>query len=371
MGRCPSAHTRGARLLLLFVYAAGAIEITRDVRGLLPSSACVRLLLWQVVPNGIAVARKYAYLFEPFTATLRKGVEAVRGANCAALVHAIVPVTSNEAALRSLVASDMGPGDLFVQLGPYGLDAVPWRPIADKGVRTVYYQTEPLRFCFSARNRPILEIWDYSRCNMRLCDGMAKASAHVRRHVPAGVVRSPLAHHAKTPPPLVFLTGTLTHSRRECVARLTEALGGDHLVVEQGTWSDSALGELVERQSIFLNLHRECLSTHPCLALEPRVVKMLNSGALVVSQHSVEDEPLYVRVPGVVFANLSEIPEAYRRFVALSAEERSNIARISREAMAQDMSPESIFRRSGLDAVIAMLASQKARPNAQAQRSVS
>ena len=117
-------------------------------------------------------------------------------------------------------------GDVFVWVGSCGNFIPPWANLSQRGVRTVYYQTEPMPAYAKVEflNKGWLlqgvdEVWSYSQANIDVLhrDHAPMVAGRTLRHVPPGVggaatVGSGARRNATA---LVFL-GTLTTERAAC-----------------------------------------------------------------------------------------------------------------------------------------------------------
>ena len=76
-------------------------------------------------------------------------------------------------------------GDTFVWIGNVGKFSQPWTSLRELGVRTVYYQTEPMDLRQTSvqcpfRNQTVDEILDFSWSNLQLCAQLAPWAPRLR-----------------------------------------------------------------------------------------------------------------------------------------------------------------------------------------------
>ena len=123
-------------------------------------------------------------------------------------------------------------GDVFVWIGPVGSDVPPWRALRERGVRTVYYQTEPFDGCQVAGSASE-EIWEFSWHNVDMC-APRLAPGVTLRYVPLGYAepRMELTHRMCADSHALFKAASAAYNTRIVVrdARSTH-------IFEQGTCS--------------------------------------------------------------------------------------------------------------------------------------
>jgi len=301
------------------------------------------------------------FMFEPAMSTLRAGLEAYARPNVR-FAHAIL--SRDQIAEK---AATLRPGDALVWLGFHGLEHVPWGALIRRGVRTVYYETEPIQRCRYAR-LGIAEQWHYSWRNLDICRQSGPGSGMTHRYVPPGALRTPTVSHAAKSPALTFLGNSRLslglrgpawkHLRLKCLRRIRARLPG-RVVDVQGLWNESAFARhLLEGQhSIFVNVHKACgVSNQPLEAF--RISKLLNYGALVVSERGyARDEAEYAQL--VDFTDPADIPERFLRYAAMGPTERAALAEGRAGDFARRFEPVALLAGAG---VYEMLDEHFARP---------
>jgi hypothetical protein len=140
-------------------------------------------------------------------------------------------------------------GDILIWLGPVGVERVPWAELRRRGIRCIYYRTEPHEK--SCTYSAIHETWEYTHANMKAC---ARLPQLIRRYVPPGYV-SP-RRGAPAPLPRTRSGGNLTvvflghirfnlaargpafhHRRERCFSKLRSALPHGVLHTIDSLWS--------------------------------------------------------------------------------------------------------------------------------------
>ena len=174
----------------------------------------------------------------------------------------------------------------FVWVGVFGLHTVPWRNIRARGIRTVYYQTEPEQRCVLTTST-VDEIWDFSWYNIKNCEG--KHEAPVLRYVP-------IARQDWVVPTVVpnLAANTLEFFgqkfyRGVCFAKIDMRW---KIKAEYNTWNELDFKRYLQHSSgIFLNIHKGCASTGPVTF---RNSLLLSTNGVVISSRCHElDEKMY------------------------------------------------------------------------------
>lgn len=145
----------------------------------------IRILLLQARTSHIKDAPdKAKFMFQPAMDTLiaMLGGYALSHKGVAFVHDSVIPdqLTSRTIALRT--------GDLFVWLGWLGSDRVPWSALARRGVRTVYYRTEPMQVACPPSSWLLAETWEYTFANMKACRN--SKGPVVSRYIPPGAARA-------------------------------------------------------------------------------------------------------------------------------------------------------------------------------------
>ncbi len=157
-----------------------------------------RAIVWSHPYDPATRRLNLSWMYLPFVQTVARGLEAV---GYSVRVGSFRGVALQEA-IRSLRC-----GDTFVWVAPMSKHHVPWAALTSKGVRAVYYQTEPgcaweclwHSGCRAPRN--VTEVCDYSLANIQRCTAfLHRMSAAERRslgapstfrHVPPGYMQLP------------------------------------------------------------------------------------------------------------------------------------------------------------------------------------
>jgi hypothetical protein len=197
------------------------------------------------------------------------------------------------------LARDLGPRDLFLFIGPIGSESVPWDAMRDRGVRTVYYQTEPVNGCALSKARPD-EVWDFSWHNLDACKPYPKpwlTQPFQMRYVPMGYIKPPAEARVRgyVPPddaPELFFFGYPFYKsgRKRCYERLQRALGA-RLNATWMLWSPMAFERWWRasgRWAAHLNLHKACESARNPVVFRTSI--LLSRGATVISERANHKE---------------------------------------------------------------------------------
>ena len=266
----------------------------------------------------------------------------------------------------------LGPGDGFVWVGINGRFAVPWTTLRRRGVRTVYYQTEPIYLAAGAPcvryNKSvgmvskIDELWDFSHHNLEVCGGATArggvdqpegapgrpqpppskgAKPLTIRLIPPGYM--PTAHRVEGTSPALLFFGAIdaTTGRGPCYYLLKRSLG-EQLHQTYSVWNDSALMRVFERYDLYLNLHKRCAPGGPVTF---RHALLLSAGKLVLSDRAhPRDEAEYAGM--VRFVPQARLAEEYRAMV-LGSDYRAEQRR-AHERFRTRFQPEAIFHRAGV-----------------------
>ena len=288
-----------------------------------------------------------AFMYAPVVETLRAG-----------FLHATPHV-----AVRSSGHSDpqwaaqqqLRRGDVYVHVGPWGHEKVPWHDLKRRGVVAVYYQTEPIDNCHGAQlnlNDPPgpQEIWDFAWHNLDACARQLRRLGNniTLRYVPPGFIAPPVPEAAAWPaaPRLLFMGYPFYKSGRgRCYAMLQRALG-ERLNATWSLWSAAALDAwwaAEGQRAAHVHLHKHCGHGEqpPVFRLSP----LLSRGALVVSERCYErDEAEYAGL--VHFAELKDIPGAFER-VATPPRTAAVVDALA-AAFRSRFAPRRLFKRAGV-----------------------
>ena len=266
-------------------------------------------------------------MFAPIIRTLLRGINATGSHVSVAEVDN--GVEAHEALTRE--AKRFNGRDAFVWIGPKQHAFPPWPEMRKNGVRTIYYQTEPLPAnggcMLPGMRRPstsftanVDEVWDYSEWNLVQCG--RQPHAPTLRLLPPGDVGGDAVGGAVAPaaggnnPRAVFLGDPSLEERAKCFAGLK------HLVTPiNDVWSEAGLRKLIAARPppVFVNLHKRCTGGERAERLQPleavRLAQLLSLGAIVVSQRAnARDEKRYEGL--VDFASLEGLPAAIKSLQA-------------------------------------------------------
>ena len=219
-------------------------------------------------------------------------------------------------------------GDVFVWIGPVGSDVPPWRALRERGVRTVYYQTEPADGCMAGQS-DAHEVWEFSwhnfdACRPRLAPGLTLRYVPLGYHAPSAQEVAATRAAALTPPlgrdaELIFFGYPFYKSGRgACYAKLAKALGS-RLNATWSIWTAQdfeAWWRSSGQWAVHLNLHKSCERAHNPVVF--RTALLLSRGGSVLSEHSyARDEAEYAGL--VQFGKVSELPAKLDAIIGAAA----------------------------------------------------
>ena len=296
---------------------------------------------------------RLAFLYWPVLGTLIEGFRPAVAARAVDLAVGVGFTAEYERRLKALRA-----GDTFVWVGINGRFSQPWRRLRARGVRTVYYQTEPAQKhqCYpvvlgrqAASNETLDEIWDFSWHNI---EGCARTFGHPRlRFIPPGYLRQPEAlREGAFDDSLVFFGSLMWWAERNaCFSALRKELGAK-LVHVYSAWNASEFGALMGKYDFFVNLHQQCMARERDGGHAPvtfRHAVLLNQRKILLSQRShAGDEAEYAGM--VAFAPLDGLATAYRALAAASADDRRARAARAHDLFRQKFAPRHLFERAGV-----------------------
>lgn len=262
-------------------------------------------------------------------------------------------------------------GDTLFWVGINGFHSQPWAELRGRGVRLVWYQTEPTHQ-YALDRRKVDEIWDFSWHNMEAV--RRRAFPCTVRFVPPGYLHAlhagalePLGSStaeatseaaarpdaqpgggrggARTSETLLFLGAVQGVGKRQrCWGELKRALGDD-LQTTYTAWNDSALTGVISRHEIFLNLHKGCESGHAPVTF--RAARILSAGKLLLSERAhPRDEAAYSGL--ITFASLAELPAAYRALRAATPGDRMSLAQRVFRNYTRQFAPRALFEAAGV-----------------------
>lgn len=164
-------------------------------------------------------------------------------------------------------------GDTFLWIGPQGAADIKWDDMRQRGISTIFYQTEPTKSCWL--HGPD-ELWDYSISNTRYC----------RQQLPLMKVRyAPIGHYKRTPvvdyssqklANVTVFFGVKQYRPPSCWSKFS------HLQFIQDVWGDVKLETLLKKRFLFLNVHKDCGNPQNPVAI--RIPMLIQSKGIVVSE---------------------------------------------------------------------------------------
>ena len=237
-----------------------------------------RVIIWQRM-GGDYIHANAPYMFEGAVRTLEEGFRAAEFTN-----------VSRGFWSRGATPS-LGPGDIFVWVGSFNYPIAGWQTLRDRGVRRIFYQTEPVNNCsVPARALATLidEVWDFSEHNLESCRSMLLPSPTARvRHVPLGYLQgSAQPRRPRNDTGALFFFGNhLEPGRRPCSRELHRVLGRQRFHHRFDIFNDEDfVSKVLDQYNVFVNLHKRCGDRHNPVTF--RVAKLLNAGKLVLSERS-------------------------------------------------------------------------------------
>jgi hypothetical protein len=177
------------------------------------------------------------------------------------------------------------PSSTFVWVGIHGVHRVPWKVLRSRGVKTVYYQTEPVGSCFMTSDK-VDEIWDYSWFNIKGCEKNVKAP--ILRYVPIAaqnwaptVVPNPHRNMIE------FFGSPRLRSRCYKIDRSWKQKS------TYDVWDEAAFKKYMLKSSgIFISIHKGCLRKGPVSSFRDSL--LLSTNSVVISERCHEmDEKMY------------------------------------------------------------------------------
>lgn len=267
-------------------------------------------------------------------------------------------------------------GDAFVWVGPKQHATPPWALLGQRGVRRLYYQTEPLSGgCFlppyrkavlpsmPLRDLLVDEIFDYSRSNLEHC--RRHPDAPPLRYLPPGYTRAawawgprlalgPELHgsaqlaadsspRGESAPRALFLGDPDLEERARCFDGLRALVRPVNHI-----WNVSAFRTLCDGSvAIFVNVHKRCTQSELTQPFEAvRAAQVLSAGGLLLSQRAhPADEAEYAGL--VEFHSLPQLRTAVVGLLARSNLRRTIAQRMS--AFRSRFAPAELYARSALN----------------------
>jgi len=289
-----------------------------------------------------------AYMLKPFRSSLQAGFQAYHDIKAYDMRFKILRDRGFNDSMSEL--SELMPGDVFLWISMTTLRRkVPWTMLRQRGVRTIYYQSEPIGYC-SDLSGTVDEIWDYSWFNIDGCMRRGwKGLVPVLRYVPPAALETPVAFiGSRCGAPL--LLGASKY-RRQCWGDI-QARFNNSISTVYNVWTNKAFAKLLGFGNVFLNYHKGCMVMGP---VSCRIQHLLNAHALIISERCyTKDEAEFDGL--VSFVERDRMHEEYLRLCSLTQAERQKLADARAASFAERFSPASIFRRAGVYAMLDELA---------------
>lgn len=216
-----------------------------------------------------------SYMYDPIVQTLLQGF---RFLNVSVQLRVI-----NERAPTTEATHQLQTRNTFVWIGPFKAREIEWSLLRRRGIRTIFYQTEPVTGCFLTQAD---ELWDYSPSNVRHCK--KQNAKMVVRHVPVGFY--------KTAPVVDFSSKSLLSTAVFLGARHLRPTScwkhQPNVSFRRDVWCDLEFARVLQKHYLFLNVHKACGRAQNPVAI--RVPMLVQSLGMVVSEIAdAEDMRLY------------------------------------------------------------------------------
>ncbi len=339
----------------------------------------MRVQVWHAVddrPND-----QITFMYAPIVKTLVSGFALFANVSHHILSGSRLQQTRGHAIAASLVA-----GDVLLHVGHRRMELHPWAQLQSRGVRTVFYITDPEMLC-GPESAPVREVWSYTRrvleCAqprmVHLASNVRRSAAMTYRYVPPGFLgqddgnrrsgihrtgRAPPASPAPPPAPILSFLGHPTYhrlGRKRCLGELGVALGSQ-LRLAPSIWSGADFErwwrEAGGSDAVHLSLHKYGIHTpntscaerccnDPSQPFESvRASLLLSRGACVLAARSFRwDEREYKGL--VTFADLPD--GLLAAFGKLASTPRDDVSRRDVAFRFQErFSPRLLFERAGV-----------------------
>eukprot|EP00746_Dinoflagellata_sp_MGD_P134849 gnl/MRDRNA2_/MRDRNA2_68732_c0_seq1.p1 gnl/MRDRNA2_/MRDRNA2_68732_c0~~gnl/MRDRNA2_/MRDRNA2_68732_c0_seq1.p1 ORF type:complete len:498 (+),score=46.29 gnl/MRDRNA2_/MRDRNA2_68732_c0_seq1:228-1721(+) len=296
-----------------------------------------------VIMHGERPDGRLQYMYEPFTSTLLAGFKAYQNGKKWDTVHSVLDEYRGLRDDARMRIKNLTKGDIFVFVGNLGLDFFKQTAgeLKNKGTYVVHYETEPhLRDCHPPH---MDELWYFTKILIDKCPANRFPKL---RYVPPGALITPRIIHQSWPGKLTFM-GTLEHNNRRkyCWDHLRQSLPKSQMVMEYGAWTLDTFAALLNRSSIFLNLHKHCGDASNPVTV--RNAKLLNAHALIISERCYSGDE--TEFSGMIdFLALDDIPKRYAELVNMSQRERQQLASARAAKFAEKFDPVAVFDRAGI-----------------------
>lgn len=324
----------------------------------------MRVMLLQVAREG---KWNYRFMYEPAFRTIVAGFEAYAHRTELNFTASNDMSAQKRDILRATSALEKG--DLFIWLGLAGYSSAPWDELHRRGVRTVFYRTEPKGPCIFT-NQGVDETWDYTHVNVArqrgICatiGGMQNRSTSISRYLPPGWPAGVQLPRPLVIPQRVQATSRLTFlghvlgrissnkSRAVCLRRIQSTMRGARISVQTKMWTTGAVARVVKPGMVFLNLHRGC--ENPVRPFEAfRASQLIPFGALLISEHAATpDERSFHGI--VEFETVDNLGLVYNKLLRWSTEERQRRAVTAASLYAGRFEPKLLFAKAGVYRMLA------------------
>lgn len=223
--------------------------------------------------------------------------------------------------------------------------------IRSRGVRLVYYQSEPTAKCEISKS-DVDEMWHYSWYNLNHCKN--NPTAPNLRYVPLAAIPLPFAAFGRfkdavplrvttqknNPGGLLFFGSLRTI---HCWGQLQRELK-HHLKVSYTAWNANEYHKALLAHNIFLSLQEHCAGGGPITFPS---IKLLNAHGLIISQHiDPEDEKEYNGL--IDFVAFERIPKRYQELASMNASARQQLVDQRTSLFHARFHPHHIFERAGI-----------------------
>jgi hypothetical protein len=264
-------------------------------------------------------------------------------------------------------------GDVFIWIGVADAAKVDFKALSEKGVYTVYYQSETEIFvkqhgevCQFFTQPGLDEIWDFSHQNIDIC-GDHPGAPGILRYVPLGALASsPTVRQAPKEIAKITMFGSGTSfGRADCFMAIQQSdpLMNERLMLEEKVWSDQAFSSYLNQTDvgIFVNFHKSDCKER-CRVdsksgkricnefLGPvtfRNALLLNAHGLIISEQCYfKDEAEYNGT--MSFVGFNDIHKEFIRLLELGLEDRQLLADTRAALFARKFEPRTIFINAGI-----------------------
>mmetsp|Transcript_38372 Transcript_38372/g.73704 ORF Transcript_38372/g.73704 Transcript_38372/m.73704 type:complete len:369 (-) Transcript_38372:20-1126(-) len=298
-----------------------------------------RICIWSAGVNNLV------FMYMPFYATLLSGFSAYHDAGSLVIDQRTFNTTGQFAEMGALVEQlELQKGDMFIAIGNVGWEHAPWAAMFNKGVHTVYHQTEPMGPCFPQGGVMVREIWHYSIKNLVKCtnEGKGQDPWPTNRFVPSGFLQGmKQANHTRHWPPPTFLGCAVA---RPCFDAV-QASFNNQIQINYEVWNQLQFDTFIDTPTILIDIPKECDLQAPIAT--SRMTLVLSAGAHVIAMNSnPDDERLFEGL--VTFVPQDQLFEAYEYAASLPPQERTDQAARRVKLFEQRFAPKVLFEQAGV-----------------------